>query len=256
MSSSVNDLFYTVMQEPSQQSKRFGLARVLSKMGLASRTEAARLIEAGMVQVNGKIIRNPEYPVRMGVDAVQVHGAEAKARTFKALMLNKPRGMVTTRSDEKQRPTVYACLPEGLPWMAPIGRLDMASEGLLLFCNDPEWAAALTDPACGPDKTYHVQIDRLPDNDLLQALRSGIGTEVGFLSVKSIAVLRQGNRNAWLEIVLDEGRNRHIRRLLQAFDINVLRLVRTAIGGLQLGDLPKGRCRELTVADVALIDDA
>ena len=209
-----------------------------------------------MVQVNGKIIRNPEYPVRMDLDSVHIRGTEVQASKFTVLMLNKPRGTVTTRSDEKQRPTVYGCLPENMPWLAPVGRLDMASEGLLLFCNDPKWAAGLTDPETGPDKTYHVQIDTLPDSDLLMALRTGIETDVGFLSVKRIAVLRQGNRNAWLEIVLDEGRNRHIRRLLRAFDINVLRLIRTAIGGLQLGDLPKGRCRELTAAERALIDDA
>lgn len=244
------------MSASPPQPKRFGLARVLSKMGLASRTEAARLIEAGSVQVNGKTVRNPEHPVRMEADTVSMHGAVAQPKAFMALMLNKPRGMLTTRSDEKHRPTVYDCLPKDLPWLAPVGRLDMASEGLLLFCNDPKWAAGLTDPATGPDKTYHVQIDRLPDDELLRALRTGRESDVGFLAVKRAVVLRQGDRNAWLEIVLDEGRNRHIRRLLQAFDINVLRLVRTAIGGLALGDLPKGRYRELSAAEVALIDDA
>jgi 23S rRNA pseudouridine2605 synthase len=237
-----------------QQTKRYGLARVLSKMGLASRTEAARLIEAGSVHVNGRVIRDPEFPVLMNVDTVSIDGAIAKHAVFHALMLNKPRGMVTTRSDEKQRATVYDCLPGIMPWMSPIGRLDKASEGLLLFCNDPKWASIITDPETGPDKTYHVQINTLPDSDLIQSMQSGIETDLGFLSAKHIALLRCGEKNAWLEITLDEGRNRQIRRLLEAFDIEVLRLIRTAIGGLKLGDLPKGQCRELTESDLLLLN--
>jgi 23S rRNA pseudouridine2605 synthase len=237
-----------------QQTKRYGLARVLSKMGLASRTEAARLIEAGSVHVNGRVIRDPEFPVLMNVDTVSIDGAIARHAVFQVLMLNKPRGMVTTRSDEKQRATVYDCLPGSMPWMSPIGRLDKASEGLLLFCNDPKWASMITDPETGPDKTYHVQINTLPDAGLIQSMQSGIETDLGFLSAKHIALLRLGEKNAWLEITLDEGRNRHIRRLLEAFDIEVLRLIRTAIGGLKLGDLPKGQCRELTESDLLLLN--
>jgi 23S rRNA pseudouridine2605 synthase len=237
-----------------QQTKRYGLARVLSKMGLASRTEAARVIKAGAVQVNGKVIRDPEYPVLMDVDAVSMNGAIAKPAVFQVLMLNKPRGLVTTRSDEKQRATVYDCLPGSMPWMSPIGRLDKASEGLLLFCNDPKWASKITDSETGPDKTYHVQINTLPDAGLIQSMQSGIETDLGFLSAKHIALLRCGEKNAWLEITLDEGRNRQIRRLLEAFDIEVLRLIRTAIGGLKLGDLPKGQCRELTESDLLLLN--
>ena len=225
-------------------------------MGLASRTEAARLIEAGLVQVNGKVIRDPEHAVVMGADNVHVRGTEAKTSAFRVIMLNKPRGMVTTCSDEKLRPTVYDCLPKDMPWLAPVGRLDMASEGLLLFCNDPAWAARITDPRTGPSKTYHVQVDCIPNQTLLQALLAGIDSEVGFLNAAKASLLRQGGKNAWLEITLEEGRNRHIRRLLQAFDIAVLRLVRTAIGGLALGGLPKGQCRELTAEELSLIDNA
>jgi 23S rRNA pseudouridine2605 synthase len=244
------------MPELPAQPKRFGLARVLSKMGMASRTEAARLIGAGLVQVNGKVVRDPEYAVVMGADKVHVRGTEAKPSEFRVIMLNKPRGMVTTCSDEKLRPTVYDCLPKHMPWLAPVGRLDMASEGLLLFCNDPVWAAHITDPRTGPSKTYHVQVDCIPDQAVLRALLAGVGSEAGFLNAASVTLLRQGGKNAWLEITLEEGRNRHIRRLLQAFDIAVLRLVRTAIGGLALGGLPKGQCRELTAEEMALIDDA
>ena len=244
------------MKTDAGNNRRYGLARVLSKMGLASRTQAARWIAEGMVAVNGRTIHDSEFPVRMGLDSVTVGHRQAITQERIVLMLNKPRGMVTTRSDEKQRPTVYDCLPEDMPWLAPIGRLDMASEGLLLFSNDPVWSAAISDPETGPHKTYHVQINRVPDQELLEAFKAGLDSDVGFLRAHQASLLRHGDKNAWLQIVLDEGRNRHIRRMLQAFDISVLRLIRTAIGGLVLGDLAKGQCRQLNAADLVLLDDA
>ena len=166
-------------------------------------------------------------------------------------MLNKPRGLVTTANDEQGRDTVYSCfLGAGLPWLAPIGRLDKASEGLLLFANDPEWAANITDPQVGLTKTYHVQIDRLPDAALLAALELGVSVGEERLAVKSVRILRMGRRNAWLEILLEEGRNRQIRRLLAALDVCVLRLVRVAIGPLCLGELGKGQWRMLTGQEI------
>ncbi len=236
--------------------KRHGLARVLSKLGLASRTQAAAWISEGRVRVNGRVRHDPEFPVRMGVDAVTVAGEAAQRQERRVLMLNKPRGLVTTRQDEKRRATVYECLPDGMPWLAPVGRLDKASEGLLLFSNDPQWAARITDPATGPDKTYHVQVDTRPDVALLAALEAGVDAPEGRLRAKHARLLRAGEKNAWLEITLDEGRNRHIRRLLEAFGVGVLRLVRTAIGGLALGELPKGQWRELDAAEIALLDHA
>jgi 23S rRNA pseudouridine2605 synthase len=161
---------------------------------------------------------------------------------------------VTSAADECGRDTVYRCLDDpSLPWMMPVGRLDKASEGLLLFCNDPEWAARITDPGTGPDKTYHVQVDRVPAEALLARLIAGIDCDDERLSAKSATLLRHGAKNAWLEIVLDEGRNRQIRRLLAAQKIGVLRLLRVAIGSLQLGDLAKGKWRKLSDAEVAAL---
>jgi 23S rRNA pseudouridine2605 synthase len=120
-----------------------------------------------------------------------------------------------------------------------------------LFCNDPQWAALVTDPGTGPDKTYRVQVDAIPGPGLLAALVEGVDDDGEGLRAKSALLLREGTRNAWLEIVLDEGRNRQIRRLLAAFDIGVLRLLRVAIGGLALGELPKGGWRPLTDAEIA-----
>ena len=168
------------------------------------------------------------------------------------VMLNKPRGYVTTANDERGRDTVYALLEDAqLPWLAPVGRLDKGSEGLLIFTNDSTWAARLTDPASHLDKTYHVQVDALPDSDLLRRLQAGVDDRGEQLSAKSVRELRRGGKNAWLEIVLDEGRNRQIRRLLAAFEIGVLRLVRVAIGELALGKLGKGEWRPLTAQEVA-----
>ncbi|HEV8695931.1 MAG TPA: pseudouridine synthase [Lysobacter sp.] len=241
---------------------RHGLARVLSKRGLCSRTEAARWIAAGRVRVDGRIVRDPDFPIRANSrQRITVDERELDEAPRLYLMLNKPRGLVTTARDERGRDTVYRCFDGAqlqgapLPWLAPVGRLDQASEGLLLFCNDPEWAARITDPETGPDKTYHVQVDTIPDSALLAALVAGVERDGEVLRAKSATLLRAGEKNAWLEIVLDEGRNRQIRRLLAAFDIGVLRLVRTAIGGLVLADLPKGQWRTLSGDEVAKLTD-
>lgn len=233
---------------------RHGLARVLSKRGLCSRSEAERLVREGRVRLDGRVVRDPEHPADVAAARIDIDGADTVAAIPRYLMLNKPRGLVTTVRDERGRDTVYRCFDGAdLGWIAPVGRLDKASEGLLLFTNDPRWAARITDPASGPDKTYHVQIDRIPDGATLAALRSGIDVDGEWLRAVSVVVLRAGEKNAWLEIVLDEGRNRQIRRLLAAFDIGVLRLVRVAIGPLALGDLPKGQWRELDPGDVAAL---
>jgi 23S rRNA pseudouridine2605 synthase len=225
---------------------RYGLARVLSKSGLCSRTEAARWIQAGRVKVDGRVAFDPEHPIVSGENRVEVDDRLLEAPGYRYLMLNKPRGLVTTTSDERGRDTVYRCLDgAGLPWVAPVGRLDRASEGLLLMSNDPAWAAAITDPARGPLKTYHVQVDTRPAPALLEALVQGVDEEGERLSAHAAQLLRTGGRNAWLEIALDEGRNRHIRRLLAAHGVAVLRLVRVAIGPLLLGDLGKGCFRHL-----------
>jgi 23S rRNA pseudouridine2605 synthase len=234
---------------PRRETKppRHGVARVISKLGLGSRAQAAEWVREGRVRVNGRLIRNAELPVRQGLDRIEIDGEEGVPARRVALMLNKPRGLVTTVRDERGRATVYDCFAgAALPWLAPIGRLDKASEGLLLFSNDPAWAARITDPSCGPPKTYHVQIDRVPDAALLKDLERGAVVDGERLAVRSVRPVRLGEKNAWAEIVLDEGRNRHIRRLLEAFDVSVLRLVRVAIGSLSLGDLAKGRWRMLT----------
>ena len=230
---------------------KVGLARALSRLGYCSRSRALQLIEEGRVWVNGSPARNEIQWVDPAADRIEVDGREVTSRGKMYLMLNKPRGLVTTTQDEKGRSTVYDCLRGNeLPWVAPVGRLDKASEGLLLFTNDTPWAAKFMNPEAHLDKIYHVQIDRLADEDLLDKMTRGIRAKEGdFLQVKRVRRLRQGKRNSWLEVVLDEGKNRHIRRLLSSLGINVLRLVRVAIGPLELGNLAKGEVRDLTEAE-------
>jgi 23S rRNA pseudouridine2605 synthase len=237
--------------------RKVGLARALSKLGFCSRAQAAQLIRQGKVRVNGAIRCDPETPVRFAKDRIEIDGQRIAASKKIYFALNKPRGIVTTASDEKGRDTVYSLLSADLPWVAPVGRLDKASEGLLLLTNDSEWAARVTAPETHLDKTYHVQVGRIADAALLEALENGIRTKEGeTLRVKAASLLRQGERNSWLEIILDEGRNRHIRRMLETLGIEVLRLMRVAIGPLALGDLPKAAVRRLTADEKLALDRA
>ena len=230
--------------------RKVGLARALSKLGYCSRSHAFELVRAGRVTLNGRKRLDPETPVSLDRDTIAVDANPVVTNSKLHLMLNKPRGYVTTASDERGRETVYDLLPPNLPWLAPVGRLDKASEGLLLFTNDSEWAATITSPESRLDKTYHVQISCVADEHLLAKIKRGITSKSEVLRVKSATMLRSGERNSWLEIVLDEGRNRHIRRIFETLNIAVLRLVRVSIGSLQLGDLEKGKCRKLTNAEV------
>src|SRR3569623_1767615 len=203
---------------------RAGIARALSKLGLGSRSVAAEWVRAGRVSLNGKIVLDPETPVVIERDLLRLDGLPVQAREKRYLMLNKPRGLVTTRADEQGRATVYRCLGErDGEWLAPVGRLDKASEGLLLFTNDSVRARRLLDPAADG-----------------MALRA-----------EDEQVLRRADKTCWLAITLCEGKNRHIRRLCEAFGLAVLRLVRIAIGPLALGTLAKGGSRERSAAELA-----
>jgi 23S rRNA pseudouridine2605 synthase len=244
------------MTPASSTSRRPGppstaLARALSKLGFCSRQEAIAAALAGRVLLNGHVERDPGRRVDLQRDRIEVDGRCVGAAPRVYLMLNKPAGLITTRVDEQGRDTVYRCLNgESLPHLSPVGRLDRASEGLLLFTNDTAWAAHITDPFHHVLKIYHVQINRVADDALTTRLARGVTDQGDFLTAKSVRILRQGDKHSWLEIALDEGRNRHIRRLLAAFGLEVLRLVRVAIGPLRLGDLPKGGYRHLTPREV------
>ena len=238
-------------------------------MGYCSRSQASALIRAGRVTRNGRTVRDPESPVRLPQDRIAVDGSPLNQAPAIYLVMNKPRGVVTTASDEKGRETVYDLLEPQLPWAGPVGRLDKASEGLLLLTNDSEWSAKITEPASHLDKKYHVQVNRVADADLLaRIVQSGSAEGEPIddnptedrpgedLRARHARILRHGDKNSWLEITLDEGKNRQIRRLLETLDVQVLRLVRVSVGPLELGDLKKGAVRRLTAEEKKAIDQA
>ena len=234
--------------------QRVTLPRALSKLGFCSRTQAEALIAEGRVSVDGRIVTDAESWVDLQHAAIAVDGAPVSAEEKLYLMLNKPRGLVTTRHDPEGRPTVYECLKHvDAPHLSPVGRLDKASEGLLLFTNDTRLAQALLDPETHVAKTYHVQIDRIAGQPLLDRMTAGMELDGERLTATAARPLRDGSRNAWIEVELQEGRNRQIRRMLEALDIGCLRLVRVAIGDLSLGDLAKGAVRALTADEVGAL---
>jgi 23S rRNA pseudouridine2605 synthase len=252
-------LFLYIDQVPQKDARKIGLARALSKLGYCSRSQAAELIRAGRVQLNGNVRRDPETPVRLERDRIAVDNEAVDTPQKIYLVMNKPRGLVTTASDEKERATVYDVLEasgESLPWVAPVGRLDKASEGLLLLTNDSEWGAGITAPESHLDKTYHVQVNSTAGHRLATSLTKGVNSDGDFLRAKRASLLRTGEKNCWLEIVLDEGKNRQIRRMLAALGVEVLRLVRVKIGPLELGQLAKGAVRSLTSEEKRSFDRA
>ena len=227
-----------------------GVARVLSKLGICSRKEAFNLISQGRVTLNGRIVTDGQQRCSLKAKLL-IDGREISKIKHFYLALNKPRGLVTTASDEKDRDTVFKCFETAnFPHMSAVGRLDQASEGLLLFTNDTAWAEILTNPLNHINKVYHVQIDKIVDSQFLEKLVSGTMVDGDFLAVKNASILRQGEQNSWLELTIDEGKNRHLRRLLLALGATVLRLVRVSIGELTLGSLEKGKWRTLTDAEV------
>ena len=241
--------------DPSRRPPQHGLARVLSKLGVCSRSQAERWIRAGRVTLDGRIVRDPQHPTLGERQLIAVDGQTVSAIERAYVAFNKPRGLLVSTADERGRDTVYSALATaGLPWLGPVGRLDKASEGLLLLSNDTNWAAGITEPATHLPKTYHVQVAGRPDEAVLAAMRAGIPDAGDLLKVTTVALLRAGEKNAWLEVVLDEGRNRHIRRLLAALGFDVLRLIRVAIGTLALGELAKGQWRRLSPDEVAALD--
>jgi 23S rRNA pseudouridine2605 synthase len=209
---------------------------------------------AGKVRANGAIVRDASLRVRPERDLIEVDDAPVAKAAHVYVMLNKPRGLVTTRDDPQGRATIYECLnDESLPFLAPVGRLDKASEGLLLLTNDSQWSARLLDPASHVHKVYHVQVRGAELDAVMRRVAAGVvEADTGErLQVKAISLLRTGSRSgAWFEVALDEGKNRQLRRIFSAAGVDVLRVVRIAIGPLVLGDLAKGAWRMLRPDEV------
>ncbi|HVR71350.1 MAG TPA: pseudouridine synthase [Vicinamibacteria bacterium] len=241
---------------PSPTGKTRGplsLARALSKFGVCSRNEALRWIVAGRVSVDGRTVLGPRRRIDPRKNRVAVDGRRVGDDTERiVLALHKPIRYITSRVDPGGRPTIYDLIREVDRWVFPVGRLDRDSSGLLVLTNDHRLGQRLTDPAHQVPKTYHARVAGVPDAQALRALREGVPLGDGTISrpagVRPLGTAR--GVGTWLEIVLREGRNRQVRRMCAAVGHEVRELVRVAIGGLKLGELPPGRHRRLTPAEV------
>ena len=231
---------------------RVTLPRALSKLGYCSRTQAEKLVAGGHVTVGGRRVTDLSAWVDIRTDRIAVDGKPVGAEARVYLMLNKPRGLVTTRDDPEGRDTVFSCLDHlDIPHVSPVGRLDKASEGLLLFTNDTVLAQRLLDPDSDIAKTYHVQVRGRPSEADLDRMTSGILDDGELLTASRVRVLREADKTCWLEFELREGKNREIRRMLEAIGFGCLRLVRVAFGELTLGPLEKGKTRFLGEDEVS-----
>lgn len=229
-----------------------GLARAMSKLGLASRSEAIALVLAGRVRVSGRVVRDPGHRVVPETAALAIDGAAAEAPATRTIVLHKPRGVVTTRHDPEGRPTVYGLIAAAGDGLAPVGRLDLASTGLLLCTNDTRFGAWLTDPASGVEREYVVTVRGEVTPEVAAALEQGVDVDGEWLQPTAIRVRKASGRESHLTVVLCEGRNREIRRLFAAAGHEVTRLTRIRIGGLDLGDLAPGAWRDISPENVAL----
>lgn len=227
------------------------LERALSKLGLASRSEARNWIRDGRVRVDGRVVDDPGHPVVPERARVEIAGERAASVTARYLLLDKPRGVVTTRQDPEGRTTVYDVVGEEARGLAPVGRLDRASTGLLLLTNDTKLAAWLTDPGRAVPRTYLVTVrGELSEHDRAR-LEDGVVDAGERLAARSAFVRKRSRRETHLVITLVEGKNREIRRLCAALGHEVTRLRRVALGGLELGPLSPGRWRELSPEELA-----
>jgi pseudouridine synthase len=226
------------------------LDRVISKMGLGSRSEARSWIGASRVKVNGKVIQNPDYWVNPLSDKVELDNRPLEKKKFRYLLLNKPTGYITTYKDPEGRPTVYDLLTGVTDFLSTVGRLDLDTSGLLILTNDTQFGERLTNPDYHIPKTYLVKAATLLTDEQLDRLRKGVTLDDGPTRPAEVVRVRDAATKTFIEITVTEGRNRQVRRMLEAVDSFVLKLVRVKIGELGIDGLPLGKWRNLTPAEV------
>jgi 23S rRNA pseudouridine2605 synthase len=226
------------------------LARALSKMGITSRAEATRRIRAGEVLVNGHVVTDPDHAVVPERSNIQVTGTIVQREPPLTILFHKPRGVVTTRSDPQGRPTVFDLLGTLPRYVAPVGRLDLASTGLLLLTNDTRLADWLLDPAHRVPRVYIVTVRGELTDETADRVRSGLRVDGDLLRAREIEVLKRSRRETHVRVTLVEGKNRELRRLFAACGYDVSRLKRVAFGGLELGSVAPGGWRVLTTGEM------
>ena len=226
------------------------LERIISKAGLGSRTQARSWIGGGRVSVNGRVVRDPDRWVDPDRDRVAFDGKPVAAGRKIYIALYKPKGYLTTRRDPERRPTVYDLIGDLGHWVVPVGRLDQDTSGLLLMTSDTQFTERLTNPDYKVPKTYLVKTADLVSDAQLQLLRDGVLLADGPTQPAEVNRLRDSATHTFFELTIQEGRNRQVRRMVEAIGSHVLKLVRTRIGGLEIGDLRIGKWRNLTAAEV------
>lgn len=227
------------------------LQKYLSAAGIASRRQAETLIVAGRVTVNGVPATELGTKVDPKRDKVDVDGVQIRVKAFVYLLMNKPRGSVCSERDPEGRPRVHDLLPKGLPRLFTVGRLDWDTEGLLLFTNDGDLAKALTDPQKAVPRVYQVKIQGDADPNIVRRFIEGVRLETGFRTASApTELIKRTDTNAWYEVVLAEGKNRQIRKMVEACGRRVLKLRRVAYGPVHLGTLPVEKCRPLTEEEI------
>jgi pseudouridine synthase len=228
------------------------IQKILAKAGIASRREAERIVMEGRVAVNGNVIDALGFKADPLRDSIKVDGKRITGFGTKVtLLLNKPRGYLSTVKDPKGRPTVMDLLKNLRGRLYPVGRLDFDAEGLLLLTNDGDLANVLTHPRYSIPRTYLVKVGGIPDEKRLAKLTKGVMLEDGKARVTSVQMLRQKEKNSWIQVVVTEGRNRLVKRMFSAIGHSVLKLKRVQYGPIQLGDLPFGQFRYLTAEELA-----
>lgn len=226
------------------------LERVLSKAGLGSRTDARKWIGAGRVRVNGKPIQTPDHWVDLERDRVTLDGKPVQAQQRRYILLYKPTGYITSYGDPEGRPTVYDLLTDLGVWVSTVGRLDQDSSGLLILTNDTQFAERIMNPDFKVSKTYLVKCSTLLTDEHLEALREGVELSDGPTRPARVGRVRDSAKYTHVEITITEGRNRQVRRMIEAVGGKVLKLVRTGIGPIQIGTLEIGKYRDLTAAEL------
>ncbi|PYR63242.1 MAG: rRNA pseudouridine synthase [Acidobacteria bacterium] len=229
------------------------LERVLSKAGIGSRTDARAWIAEGRVKVNGRITRDPDQWIDMARDRVRFDNEPLEARARVYVLLYKPTGYLTTYKDPQGRPTVYELIEDVGTFVSPVGRLDLDTSGLLLMTNDNQFAERVTNPESHVPKTYLVKASTPLTDEQLQQLRDGIELSDGPTRPAAVKRLRDSAKYTHFEITLTEGRNRQVRRMVEALDATVLKLVRIRIGPIAIGTLQIGKWRALTPTEVAAL---
>jgi 23S rRNA pseudouridine2605 synthase len=244
------------MAHPERPRIKKTLDRVLSKAGAGSRTEARRWVAAGRVTVNGQVVRDADRWVDPERDRVFLDGAKLRSAGRVHLVLYKPKGYLTTYRDPQGRKTVYDLLPHPERYLFPAGRLDLDTSGLLVMTNDSAFAERLTNPASKVEKTYLVKASRALSDDDLARLAQGVALSDGPTRPARVKRVRESGGRTVFEIAITEGRNRQVRRMVESFDAKVLKLVRIAIGPVRIGDLPIGKARPLTAAEIRALAGA